>query len=63
MHQIETLEKFNWDLFLTANSEEQAHIFKKDFDIPDDVKFIIDNRELFPYTGIFTPMLGVYSSL
>jgi len=63
LHQIETLVKFKKDLFLTANSEEQAHFFKKDFDIPDYVKFIVDNRELFPYSGIFTPMLGVYSSL
>ena len=63
LHQIEILDKFNEDLFLTSNSEEQAHFFKKNLSIPEGIKFIIDNREFFPYTGIFTPMLGVYSSL
>ncbi len=63
LHQIETLEKIKTDLFLTANSEEQANFFKTNLSIPDQTKIIVDNREIFPYTGIFTPMLGVYSSL
>ncbi|MBD3197786.1 MAG: NTP transferase domain-containing protein [Candidatus Lokiarchaeota archaeon] len=62
LYQIETLSEFDEDIFLVVNSEEQEFTFKKNITIPDQVEFVIDDREFFPFPGIFTPMIGIYSA-
>ncbi|MFO7795628.1 MAG: molybdenum cofactor guanylyltransferase [Promethearchaeati archaeon] len=61
LHQIETLSEFDEDVYLVANSEEQILKIKKKIEFPKEVEFVIDDRDFFPYPGIFTPMIGIYS--
>ena len=63
LHLIETVSDFDEDLFLVANSDEQIFSYKKEIKFPENIKFIVDDREHFPYPEIFTPLLGVYSGL
>jgi len=61
LHQIETLSGFDEDIYLVANSENQVLKIKKKIEFPKEVEFIIDDRDSFPYPGVFTPMIGIYS--
>jgi molybdopterin-guanine dinucleotide biosynthesis protein A len=63
LHQIETLSKFDEDVFLVAHSEEQIFTYRKKINFPKEVTFIIDDREIFQHENIFKPMLGIYSGL
>ncbi|MFW9772440.1 MAG: molybdenum cofactor guanylyltransferase [Candidatus Heimdallarchaeota archaeon] len=61
LHQIETLAKFDQNIFLIAHSDEQIYNYKSEIDFPREVTFIVDDREIFKHPKIYRPMLGVYS--
>jgi molybdopterin-guanine dinucleotide biosynthesis protein A len=63
LHQIETLSKFDQDIFLVAHSEEQIFQYRKQIEFPKVVNFIVDDRSMFNHPKIFKPMLGIYSGL
>ncbi|MFX1316534.1 MAG: molybdenum cofactor guanylyltransferase [Promethearchaeota archaeon] len=63
LHQIETLNKFDQDVFLVAHSEEQIFSYRKSLEFPKEITFIVDDREIFKHPKIFKPMLGIYSGL
>lgn len=63
LHQIETLNKFDQDIFLVAHSEEQIFNYRKSIEFPKEITFIVDDREIFKHLKIFKPMLGIYSGL
>jgi len=61
LHQIETLSKFDEDVFLVANSEYQINSYYKKINFPRDIKFVVDDTEILEDTELRTPMLGIYS--
>jgi molybdopterin-guanine dinucleotide biosynthesis protein A len=61
LHQIETLSKFDEDVFLVANSEYQINSYYKKINFPRDIKFVVDDTEILEDTDLRTPMLGIYS--
>ncbi len=61
LHQIETLAKFDQDIFLVAHSEEQIFQYRKEIEFPKAVTFIVDDRSLFQHPNIYKPMLGIFS--
>ena len=61
LHQIETLSKFDEDVFLVANSEYQINSYYKKINFPRDIKLIVDETEILEDTELRTPMLGIYS--
>ncbi|MFW9829062.1 MAG: molybdenum cofactor guanylyltransferase [Candidatus Thorarchaeota archaeon] len=61
LHQIETLSKFDQNIFLIAHSDEQIFNYRNQIEFPRDVTFIVDDREIFKHPKIFRPMLGIYS--
>ncbi|HUW89189.1 MAG TPA: molybdenum cofactor guanylyltransferase [Candidatus Nanopelagicaceae bacterium] len=61
LHQIETLSKFDEDVFLVAHSEYQINSYYKKMNFPRDINFIVDDTELLGELEVRTPMLGVYS--
>ena len=61
LHQIDTLSKFDQDIYLVAHSEEQIYNYRKQIDFPEEVKFIVDDRHIFNHPKIFKPILGIYS--
>lgn len=61
LHQIETLSKFDQDVFLVAHSEEQIYQYRKEIEFPKAVTFIVDDRSMFNHPKIFKPMLGIFS--
>jgi molybdopterin-guanine dinucleotide biosynthesis protein A len=63
LHQIETLSKFDEDVYLVANSEQQVDKYYRQIKFPRHIEFIIDNKELLEEKALRTPMLGVYSGL
>jgi len=63
LHQIETLNEFDNDIFLVAHSEEQIYNYRKQINFPENITFIVDDREVFNYPKFYTPMLGIYSGL
>ena len=61
LHQIETLSKFDEDVFLVAHSEEQIFQYRKEIEFPKAVTFIVDDRSVFKHPKMFKPMLGIFS--
>jgi len=61
LHQIETLSKFDEDVFLVANSEYQINSYYKEINFPRDINFIVDDTEIIGEPDVRTPMLGIYS--
>jgi len=61
LHQIETLSKFDEDVFLVANSEYQINSYYREIKFPRDINFIIDDTEIIEESDVRTPMLGIYS--
>ncbi len=61
LHQIETLTKFDEDIFLVAHSDEQIFSYRKEIEFPREITFIVDDRAIFNHPKIFQPMLGIYS--
>jgi len=61
LHQIETLSKFDEDVFLVAHSEDQINSYYKKINFPRDINFVVDDTEVLKDTELRTPMLGIYS--
>ena len=61
LHQIETLSKFDEDVFLIAHSEYQINSYYKKINFPRDINFIVDDSEIVEDKELRTPMLGFYS--
>ncbi|NVM45892.1 MAG: molybdenum cofactor guanylyltransferase [Candidatus Lokiarchaeota archaeon] len=61
LYQIESLSKFNEEVFLIAHSEYQINSYYKKMNFPRDIKFVIDDTEILVNKQLRTPMLGVYS--
>ena len=61
LHQIETLSKFDEDVFLVANSEYQINSYYREINFPRDINFIVDDTEIIGESDVRTPMLGIYS--
>ncbi len=61
LHQIETLSKFDEDVFLIANSEYQINSYYKKINFPRDINFVVDDTEILEDIELRTPMLGIYS--
>jgi molybdopterin-guanine dinucleotide biosynthesis protein A len=61
LHQIETLSKFDEDVFLVAHSEEQIFQYRKEIEFPKVVTFIVDDRSMFKHPNMFNPILGIFS--
>ena len=61
LHQIETLSKFDEDVFLVANSEYQINSYYRKINFPKDIKLIVDDPEIIGEPDVRTPMLGIYS--
>lgn len=61
LHQIETLSKFDEDVFLVANSEYQINSYYREINFPRDINFIVDDKEIIGESDVRTPMLGIYS--
>lgn len=61
-YQLETLYKFNRDVFLVAHSQEQINAYKEKINFPESVSFVTDNMELLEDKDLRTPMIGLYSA-
>jgi len=61
LHQIETLSKFDEDVFLVANSEYQINSYYREIKFPRDINFVVDDTEIIGEPDVRTPMLGIYS--
>ena len=61
LHQIETLSKFDEDVFLVANSEYQINSYYREINFPRDINFVVDDTEIIGEPDVRTPMLGIYS--
>ena len=61
LHQIETLSKFDEDVFLVANSEYQINSYYREINFPRDINFIVDDAEIIWEPDVRPPMLGIYS--
>ena len=61
LHQIETLSKFDEDVFLIAHSDKQINSYYKKIEFPRDINFIVDDTEIISDNELRTPMLGIYS--
>ncbi len=61
-YQIETLEKFNIDIFLVAYSQQQIQTYIEKIDYEKIVGFIIDDRSNIIDQEVRSPMIGVYSA-
>lgn len=61
LHQIETLSNIDEDVFLAAHSPEQIHEYRDIIDFPENIRFIVDDREFFKHPKMYKPMLGIYS--
>lgn len=61
LYQIESLSKFNEEVFLIAHSEYQVNSYYKKMNFPRDITFLIDDTEVLGNKQLRTPMLGVYS--
>ncbi|MHA1668955.1 MAG: molybdenum cofactor guanylyltransferase [Promethearchaeota archaeon] len=61
LHQIETLSKFDEDIFLVAHSKYQINSYYKEINFPRDINFIVDDAEIIGESDVRTPILGIYS--
>ena len=61
LHQIETLSKFDEDIFLIAHSDHQINSYYKKINFPRDINFIVDDTEILEDPELRTPMIGIYS--
>ncbi|MBY9019232.1 MAG: molybdenum cofactor guanylyltransferase [Candidatus Lokiarchaeota archaeon] len=61
-HQVETLSKFDENLYLVAHSDIQINKYRN-ISFPRKVEYIIDDKELLSDDDFRSPMLGIYSGL
>lgn len=61
-YQLETIFKFNKDIYLVANSKEQIQTYKRVIETNKIKDYILDNKELISDKILRTPMIGLYSA-
>ena len=61
-YQIETIAKFNNNIFLVANSQEQVQLYKIKIETENIKEFFLDDVELILNKELRTPMIGLYSA-
>jgi len=61
-YQLETLYKFERDIFLVAHAQEQIDEYKERINFTENISFISDNMELLEDKDLRTPMIGLYSA-
>ncbi len=61
-YQLDTLYKFNRDMFLVAHAQEQIDAYKEKINFANNVSFITDDMELVDDEDLRTPMIGLYSA-
>ena len=61
-YQLDTLYKFNREMFLVAHSQEQIDVYKEKINFAENVSFITDDMELIEEEDLRTPMIGLYSA-
>ncbi|MFO7795626.1 MAG: molybdenum cofactor guanylyltransferase [Promethearchaeati archaeon] len=61
-YQIDTLNEFNYDLFLVAHSKHQVKKYIDNINYKNITGFIVDESNEFFKQDIRSPMLGLYSS-
>lgn len=61
-YQIETIEKFNKDIYLVAHSREQVQTYKIKIDTENIKKFFLDDVDLISNEELRTPMIGLYTA-
>ena len=61
-YQLETLSRFEYDIFLVANSKHQVEAYINKIDIEKIMAFIVDDYDIVIDSKIRSPMLGLYSA-
>ena len=60
-HQLDTLYKFNSDIFIVAHSVEQMDEYKQKIHLRENVRFILDDLHITDDKDLRTPMIGLYT--
>ena len=61
-YQLDTLCKFDIDIFLVANSISQIQNYLNNIDVEKIVAFIVDEKDLSSDDNLRTPMIGLFSA-
>jgi len=61
-YQIETIAKFNNNIFLVANSREQVQLYKIKIETENIKDFFLDDFELILNKELRTPLIGLYTA-
>ena len=61
-YQIETISKYNRNIYLVAHSQEQVENYTIKIETENVNGFFLDDREIITNKEIHTPMLGLYSA-
>ena len=61
-YQIETIEKFNKDIYLIAHSQEQIQTYRTKIETTNINDFILDDFDLILNKELRTPMIGLYTA-
>jgi molybdopterin-guanine dinucleotide biosynthesis protein A len=61
-YQLETLSRFDKDIFLVANSPGQVQNYLNKIDVQKIIAFIIDEKQRSSDNDLRTPMIGLFSA-
>jgi len=61
-YQLDTLYKFNRDIFLVAHDQEQINAYKEKINFAENVSFITDDMEFIDKEDLRTPLIGLYTA-
>ena len=61
-YQLDTLYKFNRDMFLVAHSQEQIDAYKEKINFGENISFFTDDIELIQEEDLRTPLIGLYTA-
>lgn len=61
-YQLETLCRFDYDIFIVANSINQVQNYINKIDVQKIVAFIIDDNDINSEENLRTPMIGLFSA-
>ncbi len=57
-YQLESLKEFENEIYIVAHSQKQLDSYKRKVSFPDNVFFLLDDRELISDPEVRTPMIG-----
>ncbi|MBN1801647.1 MAG: molybdenum cofactor guanylyltransferase [Candidatus Lokiarchaeota archaeon] len=60
-YQLETLRKFENDIYIVAHSQTQLNSYKEKIEFPENVTFLLDDREFVKDPEVRTPMIGFFT--